>query len=367
MPKSCQIERSRTLDPNQTMVVFKGCTGAQILDAILPTDTLVHIHYLRDTVVPIFPDTVDHIVINGPLSLAEAERRVARANAECDELVAILRAEREAAPQLAELRDAADMGTATAEELTELAALESREEALLAAFGEASQARNILDTELKKRRRDAAEGWEQETIDPPIRLPKSLEALFIKHVDSAFVASLPAFPPTLQRLIIDQSELTKVPTLPGSLHYFGFANNRIRRIPRINDNITAVDFHYNPLDEPFRTYYATYVRNRDIEQLRRSVNAWWDLHDNYRRLLHYKQGLVVKAAPGSGPNSPTGATLGTTFLPWGLPNNIAGYLSGESDKTLNQQIRTLGERLRRVGGKRKTRRTKRNKNSIRKK
>ncbi len=206
----------------------------------------------------------------------------------------------------------------------------------------------------------------QDTADrPAIRtLPNSLVYLELSH---NALTRIPELPSSLRVLLVNHNQLQHLPALPEGLHKCFAHNNQLTSIPLLH-NLESGDFSFgeNPLEEPYRTLYDTFIADRGQAEFedRPAVTAAFkngllaqveDLKRRGRELAEAErfQRGTVEVAPGR-----------TVELPQGNgPINLIGrFLSGQKGSTTQQkgtlkQLARGGRRTKRKGRKDKKRYT----------
>lgn len=205
--------------------------------------------------------------------------------------------------------------------------------------------------------------------------------------DTADRPAIPNFPNSLIYIELSHNALTRIPELPSSLRVFNVSNNQLQYLPALpeglhkcfahNNALTSIpllhnlesgDFSFgeNPLEEPYRTLYDTFIADRgqaEFEDIN-TVTATFkngliaqteDLKRRGRELAEAErfQRGNIEVAPGR-----------TMELPQGNgPINIIGsFLTGQRGSTQQQkgalkQLTRGGRRTKRKGRKDKRRYT----------
>lgn len=143
---------------------------------------------------------------------------------------------------------------------------------------------------------------------------------------------LPDLPPKLNVLYCSDNSLESLPKLPSSLIFLFCSSNQIQIIPELPTKLNSIDMSRNNLIEPFLSYYTTYERNGNIEQLKESVNNYYkDIKQRGRNESTLRQTLGIQENIGrrrgqSAPNQPNIAAS----LPANTLSVVSSFLTGKN-------------------------------------
>jgi hypothetical protein len=179
-------------------------------------------------------------------------------------------------------------------------------------------------------------------------LPKMPESLDVLICRANKLTELPELPVSLKHLDCGENTLTTLPVLPNGLEELYFDYNRIPRIPRLPASLTHINADFNAFIEPFYLYYTRYRANKNLDDLKKKVNAYYDTLQISRNIGHTEQFLPKLA--------PTTTVYRLPQLPENTIAAIGSFLSGKPG-TLTQQKSALNKNMKR-GGSRKTRKAK---------
>jgi hypothetical protein len=150
----------------------------------------------------------------------------------------------------------------------------------------------------------------------------------------------PPIPNSVKHFTCSGNSHAALPDLPASLKYLDCQVNQLTTIPELPASLKNILCDYNPFIAPFDRFVETFNQNFRINQLRRSIHAYYaPIKAKGRNMSVLKQSFGQKSGP----------------LPENILTSIGSFLSGKPG-TLNMQTAALKRNMGLKGGRRRTRR-----------
>lgn len=194
-------------------------------------------------------------------------------------------------------------------------------------------------------------------------LPPNLTKLYCANCN---LRELPELPDTLRLIICFENRLISFPPFPPGLQEVNASSNQLTRLPKMRRftpeevNFLSINFHENPLREPFASFYRDFEEVHQVVIIIEDVNARkYAIANNYNLLADRidaydnKIGALQSRQENTRRDIERVRRIQQTFgqagpLPPELAAAVGSFYSGVGNlgsRSLNQQIATLRQRL----------------------